>query len=136
MTLIEVVAGLALLAAVLILVFAAKSHVARQQVRADRRLRAVAAADALLAAWWQDPATFPRAASGGVPGQPGLAWQTRIVPNPAAEALGGQAVRLDVFPGGPGASTDDRAEPRVSVEVVLPVPKPPVMPAGGAGRLQ
>ena len=54
LTLIEVVAGLALLATVLVLVFAARDRVAHQQVRADRRLAAVAAADALVADWLRD----------------------------------------------------------------------------------
>ena len=137
MTLIEVVAGLALLAAVLSLVFAARSHVARQQVRADRRLAAVAAADALLAAWWQDPSKFPRAGGGTVPGRPDLVWRTGIVPNPAAEALGSQAVRLEVTSAGPPGVAG--ARPVVSVEVVLPVTPPPggggpsIRPLNGAG---
>ncbi|MDB5296725.1 MAG: hypothetical protein JWO31_2708, partial [Phycisphaerales bacterium] len=86
MTLIEVIAGLGLMASVLALVFAARQQVARQQVRADRRLAAVAAADALLADWTRDPRTFPRSGSGVVPGRPELAWRTRITPNPAAAA--------------------------------------------------
>lgn len=127
MTLIEVVAGLALLATVLVLVFSARDHVARQQVRADRRLAAVAAADALLADWMRSAETFPRASTGGVPGRPELIWTTRVVPNPPAEALGGQAVRLDVGRADERAAGDrvmetggDGRPVVVSVEVVLP----------------
>ena len=121
MTLIETVAGLALLATVLSLVFTARSHVARQQVRADRRQAAVAAADALLAAWWQDTATFPRSGGGAVPGRADLVWRTAVVPNPAAEALGSQAVRLEVTGAGPSPA---EPWPVVAVEVVLPVERP------------
>jgi hypothetical protein len=113
-----------------VLIFSARDHVARQQVRADRRLAAVAAADALLADWLRDPATFPRAGTGPVPGHPDLAWTTRLMPNPTAEALGGQAVRLEVTATPPpstagAAGTAADGEPVVvAVEVVVPVDRP------------
>ena len=131
MTLVETVAGLGLLAAVLTLVFTARSHVARQQVRADRREAAVAATDALLAAWWPDAATFPRSGGGAVPGRPGLVWRTAVVPNPAAEALGSQAVRLEVTGVGPPTA---EVWPVVTVEVVLPVGPPPARPTTAAAE--
>jgi hypothetical protein len=133
-TLIEVTAGLGLLATVLVLVFSARDHVARQQVRADRRLAAVAAADALLADWLRAPATFPRAGAGVVPGRPELTWSTRPVPNPAVEALGGRAVRLEVGRaddadrnrgGAVGGRPVDGGTIVVAVEVVLPADPPP-----------
>jgi prepilin-type N-terminal cleavage/methylation domain-containing protein len=129
MTLIEVVAGLALLATVLTLVFAARGHVARQQVRADRRLAAVAAADGLLADWWQRPAEFPRAGSGPVPGHPNLAWHTEVVRNAAVEALGTEVVRLAVSGASPGGGPD---QPVVTVEVALPPIVSPAAPAPGS----
>src|SRR5438105_940290 len=96
MTLIEVLAGLALLAALLAGIVSVKARATRQWVRADQRLRAIAAADALLGTWWQDPRTFPRAGAGVAPGGGQWRWQTRVVANPNVEALGAQDVRLQV----------------------------------------
>src|SRR5215210_5494241 len=96
MTLIEVLAGLALLAGLLVGVLAVKSRCARQWTHANRRLAAVAAADALLSAWWQEPASFPRSGAGTVEGNAGLAWRTRVVPNAQVNALGATTVRLEV----------------------------------------
>ncbi len=96
MTLIEVVAGLALLTAVLGGILTAKTRFARQWARADQRVRAVEAADRLLTQWWQDYARVPRSGGGIVPGNAALAWQTRPVASADLEPVGGQIVRLTV----------------------------------------
>src|SRR3954467_14361499 len=90
MTLLEVVAGLALLASLLGALLMAKVRYARQSAAADRRIQAVAAADALLAAWHQEPRSTPRDGSGVVPGDAQFAWRTQTVTNPGIEDLGGQ----------------------------------------------
>src|SRR6476646_1672368 len=87
MTLLEVVAGLALLASLLGALLLAKVRYARQAAGADRRLEAVAAADALLAAWHQNPQALPRDGSGMVPGDGQLAWRTRSITNTGIEDL-------------------------------------------------
>src|SRR5688500_6139833 len=81
MTLVEVVGGLALLGTLLVAVLLARGRYIRQAAIADRRLQAVAAADALLAQWHQDPRSLPRAASGDVPGDGQFTWRTRTVSN-------------------------------------------------------
>ncbi len=111
LTLIEVVAALALMATLLVAVLAIKSGLTRRRAAADRQLRAAAAADGLLTAWWADPATFPVGRFGPVPSDPAFAWATRVLPNPAAARLGGRVVRLDVR---------DAAAVVVSVDVLLP----------------
>src|SRR3954469_13058968 len=83
LTLVEVVAGLALLATLLVAVLGTKARVTRQWAHANRRLEAIAAADKLLAAWWATPATFPRKSSGNVAGDAGLSWRTTPVGNEA-----------------------------------------------------
>ena len=97
MTLLEVVAGLALLASLLAALVVAKARYARQAAAADRRLDAVAGADALLAVWHQDPRSLPREGSGAVPGDARLSWRTRPVANGDVEDLGGRVVRLEIF---------------------------------------
>jgi prepilin-type N-terminal cleavage/methylation domain-containing protein len=112
LTLIEVVAALALMATLLVAVLTIKAGLTGRRAAADRQLRAVAAADRLLTAWWANPATFPVARSGPVPADPSLAWSTRPLPNPAAARLGGRVVRLDI------------RDPAIvlSIDVLLPPP--------------
>ena len=109
LTLVEVVAALALMATLLVAVLAIKSGLARRRAAADRQLRAVAVADRLLADWWQDPTTFPVGRSGRA--DPALAWTTTVVPSPAAARVGGRVVRLDVR---------DATAVVLSVDVLLP----------------
>ena len=111
LTLIEVVAALALMATLLVAVLAIKAGLARRRVAADRQLRAVAAADALLSGWWRDPATFPVDRSGVTPTDPSLTWSTLVLPNRDAARLGGRVVRVDVR---------DAAAVVASVDVLLP----------------
>src|SRR5829696_1110368 len=87
MTLLEVVAGLALLASLLGALVIAKARYVRQAAAADRRVEAVAAADALLAGWHQNPRSLPRdfSGSGDAPGDRRLAWRLRPVANAGIE---------------------------------------------------
>ena len=119
MTLLEVVAGLALLASLLGALVMARARYARQAAAADRRVEAVAAADALLAGWHQDPRSLPResSGSGAVAGDRRLAWRLRPVANAGVEELGGRVVRLEVL--------DERVAPPpvlVAVETVVAEP--------------
>ena len=126
MTLLEVVAGLALLASLLGAVVMAKARHARQAAAADRKLQAVRAADELLAGWHQNPRTLPPGFSGAgvVPGEARLAWRLRPVSNGGIEQLGGRVVRLEIL--------DERLAPSpvvTAVETVVAEPaavtKPP-----------
>ena len=97
MTLVEVVAGLALLGSVLVAMLLARAGYMRQAARANRRLEAVAAADALLAAWHRDPAILHPGSGGTVAGEGQLAWRTRLVPSAEADSLGARVVRLEML---------------------------------------
>ena len=116
MTLIEVVAGLALLATVLSGIVAIKTRCLRQMHRTEQRREAIRCADELLSAWWTDTATFPYRSSGPVPGHPQLQWRTRPISNLQAQSLGGQVIRLEIA----DFSASSSAEPLISVEVLLP----------------
>jgi type II secretory pathway pseudopilin PulG len=110
MTLVEVVAGLALLATLLVVLLGVKARVIHQNRLAERRRQAASAADQLLAGWWRNPQTFPRDSSGSTAID--FSWRTRPVVNASAQAVGGQVERLDVF---------DANGADVSVEVLLPL---------------
>jgi Tfp pilus assembly protein PilV len=112
-TLVEVLLGLALLAALLVSILTARSRAARQTVVARTREDAARSADRLLARWWADPASFPRAATGVMPDAAQFTWRTRVVDNRSARDLGASVVRLEV-------SEPDAPEILVAVEVLLP----------------
>jgi type II secretory pathway pseudopilin PulG len=116
MTLVEVVGGLGLLATLLVAILLAKARYTRQAADADRRLQAVAAADALLTAWRQDPRSLPRAGSGMVAGEGRFSWRTRTIANAAISEVGATVVRLEILDDRPEAA----ANPAVtSVEFVV-----------------
>jgi hypothetical protein len=111
MTLVEVVAGLVLLATVFAAVAVARGRFVRQWSDADRQLRATRAADALLAGWLGGPpGMVPVRGSGPLADADGFRWQTRPVRESAAERLEAQVVRLEVF-GPPGAEAAGSGSP-------------------------
>lgn len=96
LTLLEVVAALALLATLLASVLAAQNRLAAQTRRAEARLTAIDAADRLLAEWTATtPMTIP-AARGEIPGRPLLYWQVNAKPEPSLARLGIQIARLTI----------------------------------------
>ena len=117
LTLIEVVAGLALMSSILVAVLFLKSRYARQQALADHHLQSLAAADALLSAWWQTPAKFPRQGSGSIGSQPTLGWRTKPLPNSELTRLGCQIIRLEITD---QSSSALGASDVVAVDVLLP----------------
>ncbi len=74
-TLVEVLAGLALLGTLMATAMLVKARYTRQMAMSNRRLEAVAATDAMLQAWWAKK-TLPHTGSGDVPGDLGLTWRT------------------------------------------------------------
>jgi type II secretory pathway pseudopilin PulG len=116
LTLIEVVAGLALLVAIMAALLLAKSHWQRRLADSGRRLAANSAADELLSAWLQNPKAFPIQSGGAVPEHADMRWETSLVSNTGVERLGTRVVRLEILP------TDHAAAPLCRVELVLPNP--------------
>ncbi len=115
LTLVEAIAGLALLAIVLVSTMVARAHCQRQARMAACRHEAVLAADALLTRWWRSPGGIPRLASGEASAaRRTLLWRTTPALNPPVAALGAQVVRLEIFEV-PAAGSD----PLVTVEVVV-----------------
>src|SRR5947207_9417863 len=80
-TLVEVLAGLLLLATVLASALIARGRFLRQWAEADQRLAAAHAADAMLATWLGAPASsLVVPAQGAVPDLVGYSWRTRWAP--------------------------------------------------------
>lgn len=129
LTLIEVVAAIAILGTLLVGIVLAKSRHTRQLERARAQADAVQATDALIAGWWTDVHGVPIDERGEVPGRSSLRWRTRLIDNPRIEDLGARVVRVEVF----ADDDDDEAqrslkpgekdEALVVVDLVLPDPE-------------
>lgn len=115
-TLIEVVAGLAILGSLLVAVVLAKGRHTQQWSQANRQLQAVEAADAMLTTWWSNTAGVPRSGSGQTTGPVPFRWQTRIVPHEEIERLSISVVRLEIH----DQSDRGSVSPLVTVDVVVP----------------
>jgi len=126
LTLIEVMAALAILGTILAGVILAKARHTRQIAETEARRAAVEAADRLLTDWWDAEGTVPAGARGSVRGQAGaaghrFAWRTRRVPGTALPAWEGRVVRLELRRAGEAGDQDASGvgEPLVTVEVVV-----------------
>ena len=119
MTLVEVVAGLALLGTLLVALLSARAKVTRQYQGAEARLEAVKVAEELLAGWWREVGRFPRNDVGQVgEGVSRFVWRTRVIPNQAMEELSSEVVRLELSR--PGVQ-------RVVLAVDVVLPRSPVI---------
>lgn len=96
LTLVEVVAGLALLASLLVGCLTAYGRQTHQVRQARLRLTAVQVADALLAQWFQNSDSIPVDAQGSFEGPRQLFWSTRLIPDEDATLLASQVLRLDI----------------------------------------
>lgn len=120
MTLMEVVASIAILGVLLVGIVTAKSRHTHQWSLAQRKLQAVAAADALLAGWWQHQGSLPRTAEGEAgAAEDGLRWRTQELADREAAELGVTVVTLQVW----DARDPEAREPLVSVDLVLTAPQ-------------
>lgn len=111
MTLIEVLASLAIIGIMLAGITSIRGRVVRQWVSADRTIAAVEVADGVLAEW------FARGGSGPVTHGTvqGFAWESRELDDPAAAQLGVRIVRLTV------RDTDRRrSEPLLEIDTAWP----------------
>jgi prepilin-type N-terminal cleavage/methylation domain-containing protein len=122
-TLIEVLAGLVILATLLVAVSVARGRFLRQWADADARLRAARAADVLMASWTSgDTIAVPANASGPLDGVRGGRWRTRVIPSASAADVSTRIVRLEVsrqLTAAEGA----RDEPVLSVDLLTPAPR-------------
>ncbi len=116
LTLIEVVAGLALMGTLLAAMLSAKSNFTRQHRHAQRVLAAVAAADDLLMNHWQDIRGLEGLGAGGFNQHDDLIWTATRINDSSANDWYCKIVRVQVMDaaGGPGDP------PLVSVDLLVP----------------
>lgn len=119
LTLIEVVAAVAILGTILVSVVLAKARHTRQLARAQHTSAAVAAADELITRWWSDGRRVPIDESGAVADRAGLTWRTRTLDETGASRLGGRVVRVELFAPAEAHGVDPD-EPLLFVDLVLP----------------
>ncbi|QDU70610.1 type IV pilus modification PilV family protein [Mucisphaera calidilacus] len=124
LTLIEVVAALAILGTILATMVMAKSYHTRQLANADKQSRAVTLTDNLIAAWWTDEKGIPIGAAGTFPTEPEFIWQTQIVRNDPVQDLGARVVRIIVAEkSDTDLVTEDDERVRIVVDLVVPDPR-------------
>ena len=106
---------MALLGTLLVSLLVDTARMTAQRGRAERRLEACRAVDALLESWWPKRGDLPRSGAGYVPGHPDWTWRTSLVPNEEAKNLAAEVVAVEVFvPGAPDQ------EPAARVEILMP----------------
>ena len=114
LTLIETLAGSALLGTLLVAILLAGARMKIQANSAELRLRACEIADELLETFWARKEGIPQGDSGGIEGHEGWHWRTQLVENEESAKMDADVVALEVYaPGSKGPS------PTVSVEVLV-----------------
>jgi prepilin-type N-terminal cleavage/methylation domain-containing protein len=103
LTLIEIVAGLVVLAVLISALTIARGRFLRAWSQGQRKLEATAAVDRMLAGWigggGGDDA-IPVPGQGALNGVEGCTWRTNWMPEEGARRLGAGVVRLEVMDGG------------------------------------
>jgi type II secretory pathway pseudopilin PulG len=101
-TLIEVIAGLVVLAVLVCAVTLARGRFMRQWEAAQRRTQAAEAVDRMLAGWMGGAGndSIPVPARGSLAGVEGCAWRTEWVTDAGAARLGAGVVRVEVVEAG------------------------------------
>ncbi len=116
MTLIEVVAGIALLGTILTTTVMAQARLLRQHQRALVKLQAVEAVDRLLAQWSVEGQEIPVESSGVLLNSPAVSWRTRLKSEKTDGPLSVAIVELVAS----AANDPPGIPPLVRVELAIP----------------
>lgn len=123
LTLIEVVAAIAILGTLLVGVVLAKSRHTRQAVLAQTKMQAVLLTDELIAGWWDSEEGVPIASEGVLSEAHALRWETRLVSNREISSLGARVVRVAVHGQDPALQVAEGLDqPVLIVDLVVPDP--------------
>ena len=115
LTLVEVIAGLALMASLLSTMVVAYSAHLRQHRTAQRKVQAVELLDKTLEEWRRIAQPIPVPSEGDFLGKPEFHWRTELVPNSTVQQFFGEVVRIEVR---------EKQEPyRLLCSLELPRPK-------------
>ncbi len=113
-TLVEALAGAAILGTLLVCILVANARLTAQDRRSAERIEACRIADGLLGRWWSGGRRLARDAAGDVPGSAGWRWRMGVVTDEDAEVMDARIVRLEVF-----APDTEGGTPAVGVELLL-----------------
>lgn len=116
MTLIEVVAGIALLGTILTTTVLAQARLLRQHQRALVKLQAVEAVDRLLVQWSLSGTEVPVGLTGTLLNFPQVSWRTRLQRTQTDGPLSVAVVELTAY----AASDPPDMPPLVRVELAVP----------------
>lgn len=125
LTLIEVVAGIAILGVILVGIVMARSRHIHQLAEVGRVRRAIELTDRMVEQWWITPQALPIDKTGSVPGDESLVWRTRVERHDVLDPMGARVVRVEVFEAQTTAVADALPEPLVALDLVLPQPPEP-----------
>ncbi|HSI33024.1 MAG: prepilin-type N-terminal cleavage/methylation domain-containing protein [Phycisphaerae bacterium] len=117
-TLVELLAGLAILGVLAASLVVARGRALRQWADADAKLRATRAVDTMVADWLGAAGArdnIPVPAAGPLEGVAECAWRTTWVADPAARQINAGVVRVEVF---------HRRQPLFSIDLLKPLPPP------------
>lgn len=116
-TLIEVLASLALLGSLAVAMVLSRGRLVDQHRSSEQKLEAVQAADELLTQWWSgEVKQVPVDASGVLAHHPGWTWQTQLIPTRSQNSYDAQIVRLTILNG----SELGQLVELTSVDLVMP----------------
>ena len=93
---IEVVAGVVVLATVVAAVAIARGRFLRQWGDAERKLTAAREVDAMMTRWMDAPGALVVPSHGALEKTRGCEWAVQYVADPQAQTLGARVVRLEV----------------------------------------
>lgn len=121
-TLIEVLAGLAILGSVTVVLLLARGRLLEQQVQAMHKLEGVKLADGLLADWHAQESGVPVDEAGQVTDFPRWSWKTQILDTETPERIHADVVQLQLFHQNETAYTTDASAgaPVVTVDILVP----------------
>jgi type II secretory pathway pseudopilin PulG len=123
LTLVEVLAAVALLGTLLAASLIAAGRAKVQAADARRRLEAVERLDALLEDWWAQKDEIRIDATGPVGKDGRWQWRTRTVSNESAGAVEARVVAVEIRPAG-----EADQPPAARVEILLPAAGEPGEP--------
>lgn len=130
MTLLEVMAALAIVSLVLSSTLVARARFVRQTARASKAIELMRITDGLLTDWWRRPLEeFPRSGRGIVPGRDDRVWIAQVVQRSPLDLPDLEVVRVTVFD-----SADKLQVDGASIDVVIPSVPPARQPVKRADR--
>ena len=124
LTLIEVMAGLAIMGSLAVGLVLSRGKLLEQQQRALQTKQAVQLAGTLLNQWHQDSwAMLPLDTTGDFDDLPHWHWETQTIDSPQLTEFNTQKVRLTIY-APPNPASNNLPQPATTIEILTPIPEP------------